>query len=110
MDNVDKQPEIITPRHLDDYEESPRKRTKAGWDSGARPFAPPGEIDFGSAPLQQLAGGHAATSRNMVAEPQGFPLERVIFGAAAGGQFQAQDELYVVCDRRGFFDGEFDDI
>ena len=103
LDNVDKQREITPPRNTDDYQESPRKRIKAGWDLGARPFAPPGEIDFGSAPLQQAAGGHNSPSRDLIAEPQGFPLERVIFGTAAGVQFRAQDEFYVVCDLQRLF-------
>ncbi|KAG4427896.1 hypothetical protein IFR05_016621 [Cadophora sp. M221] len=72
-----------------------RKRTKPGWDSGARPFAPPGEIDFGSAPIQQprSVSGIAIPRLDVRSEPEGFPLERVIFGAAVGGPYWVQDEI-----------------
>ncbi|PVH88669.1 hypothetical protein DL98DRAFT_622146 [Cadophora sp. DSE1049] len=92
-DNVDKQREINPPHN--DHHQGSRKRTKAGWDSGARPFAPPGEIDFGSAPLQQPAGADISPPLDAMAEPQGFPLERVIFGAAVGVPFPIQDEMHV---------------
>ncbi len=68
------------------------KRTNAGWDSAARPFAPPGGIDFGSSlPALPVHGG----GQDLIAEaePPGFPLERVIFGARSGHTSQSQDHM-----------------
>ncbi|KAH6711168.1 hypothetical protein BKA61DRAFT_738014 [Leptodontidium sp. MPI-SDFR-AT-0119] len=75
----------------------PRKRTKPGWDSSARPFAPPGEIDFGSVPIQQprSVSGITISHPNVRSEPAGFPLERVIFGAPAGDPSLLQEEMQV---------------
>ncbi|KAK0110543.1 hypothetical protein ONS96_002149 [Cadophora gregata f. sp. sojae] len=94
LENVDK-PREITPPPCDhgDHQEPSRKRTKAGWDSSARPFAPPGEIDFESAPLQQSARVDVRSDPYSMAEPQGFPLERVIFGAPAEGPLLVQDDM-----------------
>ncbi|KAH7336428.1 hypothetical protein BKA65DRAFT_553079 [Rhexocercosporidium sp. MPI-PUGE-AT-0058] len=93
---VHKQRETTPPPKA--YREESTKRTKAGWDSSARPFAPPGGIDFGSGPIQPPlpVSSNAISDRNVRSEPEGFPLERVIFGGAAvGGPTSGPDEIQV---------------
>ncbi|KAL2068940.1 hypothetical protein VTL71DRAFT_15278 [Oculimacula yallundae] len=78
------------PSSQETHQQAPAKRqiTKPGWDSSARPFAPPGEIDFGPAPPYPPPlnlSNDVRSEREQGSEPLGFPLERVIFGAGLGG-------------------------